>query len=122
MNRLRRSILAVAASSFVAGVAVSAAALYHPPIDRDLGPDPEYERRFVETFRPSSDQVQTLRFLLRLRNREEEKIRNRLLPQIEPELRRLAENVEVSLVEQVLTPLQRVEYERLLATGRREGS
>lgn len=121
MDRLRRSILAVALSSFAAGAAVSAAAFYHPSSERDPGPDPEYERRFVEAFRPTPDQVRTLRYLLRLRNREEEKIRNRLLPQIEPDLRRLAENVETSLLENVLTPPQRDEYGRLLARGGPEG-
>lgn len=121
MDRLRRSILAVAASSFAAGAAVSAAAFYQPPIERDPGPDPEYERRFVEAFRPTPKQVRDLRYLLQLRNREEEKIRNRLLPQIEPELRRLAENVETSLLENVLTPAQREAYARLLAPGGPEG-
>ena len=113
MERLRLAILGAACASFVAGLAVGTLFATRARPAENEGPFPDYERRFVEAFDPTPQQVSALRFLLqRWRDREEE-IRNRFSARVEPELRALGAAVEESFREDILTPAQRSLYERL---------
>lgn len=117
MKPLHYWVIALAVLTFVAGVLVGG--LFSSVFQRESGLDAayaEYEKRFIENFQPDNEQLSLVRRLFRRHRAEEEKIKNRYVEELEPQLRKLAEKNENDLLI-ILTPEQRAKYDKLLESN-----
>jgi len=117
---LRAWILGLAGTSFLAGVAAGlllGANLQPPPAER--GAYSDYEALLVRDFELSPLRHRALRGILDRYHREVENVKSRNLEESEGELADLGLTYRRWIRDKVLSPDQRMEFDRLAAGGPR---